>query len=152
MARAILYMPSGDEFIGSADLRKYLNRLSRRLQLERREYRAAEELEIPQDVDSVAVLGGVSGLLLESGYMEMELEQVFRPQELLRRLRGRLPEDFAVVGIVDDTYSDYIMATYLKAGASAVVGTEGQLFGLVRSRIKDWKYITPYINVFQAVS
>ncbi|KPK62273.1 MAG: hypothetical protein AMK73_06410 [Planctomycetes bacterium SM23_32] len=152
MSRAILYTPSDEAVDRSLDARTYVQRLSRRLEVQRRFYdAAAEDLEIPGDVESVAVLSGLSALELASGYMEMELDTIFRPQELLGKLREELAADFVVVAVVDDAYSDYLMSAYLKAGASAVVGTSGDLFGVVVSRVSDWRHLFPYMNVFGKV-
>jgi hypothetical protein len=150
MAKAVLFSPPEDAVNSSVGARAYLRRLSGRLDLERRDYRAADEdLVIGSDVQSVAVLSGLSGLVLGSGYMEVELDTVFRPQELLRKVRAGLRPDFPIVAIMDDAYSDYIFATFVRAGATAVVGTSGELFGAVLSRMRDWDQITPYINVFE---
>jgi len=79
MSRAILYTPSDEAVDRSLDARTYVQRLSRRLEVQRRFYdAAAEDLEIPGDVESVAVLSGLSALELASGYMEMELDTIFR--------------------------------------------------------------------------
>jgi hypothetical protein len=151
MSKAILFTPSDEAIDRSLDARQYVRRLSRRLDVERRSYDAADALEIEEGVESVAVLSGLSALELESGYMEMELDTIFRPQELLGRLREALPADFPLVAIVDDAYSDYIMSAYLKAGASAVVGTSGDLFGVVVARVNDWRRLFAYMNVFPRV-
>jgi hypothetical protein len=152
MGKVILFIPSEEAIDRSLDARAYVNRLAKRVHLETRRYDASTELGVvAPDVDSVAVLTGLSSLELESGYMEMELETVFRPQELLKKLRPMLPADFPVVAIVDDAYSDYLMVAYLKAGASAVVGTSGDLFGLVTSRINAWERLFPYLNIFRKV-
>jgi len=151
MRKAILFTPSQEAIDASLDARRYVSRLSRRLELETRRYDTNENIEVGDDVDSVAVLAALSSLQLESGYMEMELDTVFRPQELLGKLRGILPADFPIVAIVDDAYSSYLMSVYLKAGASAVVGTNGDLFGLVTSRFKSLDQLFPYINSFPGV-
>ena len=152
MNKAILYTPSDEAIDRSLDARKYVNRLSKRLSLERRRYdTGGEPAAIGPDVDSVAVLAGLSALELESGYVEMELDTVFQPQELLGKLRGTLPKDFLIVAVVDDAYSDYIMSAYLRAGASAVVGTSGDLFGLMAFRVTSWERLFPYINAFGRV-
>jgi len=148
MTKAILFVPSEETIDASLDARRYVSRLSRRLELETRRYDMNENTVVGDDMDSVAVLAALSSLELESGYMEMELDTVFRPQELLGKLRGILPADFPIVAIVDDAYSDYLMSVYLKAGASAVVGTSGDLFGLVTSRFKNLDQLFPYINSF----
>jgi len=152
MPKAILFAPSDDVIDNSVGARQYVRRCDRRLQLERHGYHdATDALQGAARADSVAVLTGLSALELESGYMEMELDTVFEPQELLGKLRGSLPADFPVVAIVDDAYSDYITASYLKAGASAVVGTSGALFGVVTSRLRTWNDILPYINAYESV-
>lgn len=144
-----MFAPSDATIDQSLDARKCLGRLARHLTVERRPYPAAEDdLRVEPGFESVAVLAGLSGLALDSGYMEMELDTIFVPQNLLRRLRGVLEADFPLVAIVDDAYSGYITAAYLKAGASAVVGASGALFGVVTSRIGGWEQITPYINAF----
>ena len=81
--------------------------------------------------------------------MEVQLDTLFEAQELLKRLREELPEDFPIVAVVDDAYSDYVMGSYLKAGASAVVGTSGDLFGVVVSRLGGLEQLFPYINAFE---
>jgi len=101
MRKAILFTPSQEAIDASLDARRYVSRLSRRLELETRRYDTNENIEVGDDVDSVAVLAALSSLQLESGYMEMELDTVFRPQELLGKLRGILPADFPIVAIVD---------------------------------------------------
>jgi len=152
MKKAILFAPSDQAIDRSLDARKYVSRLSKRLDLETTRYDLVGEMpDIKAGVDSVAVLAGLSSLELESGYMEMELDTIFQPQELLGKLRAALPQDFPIIAIVDDAYSDYLMSAYLRAGASAVVGTSGDLFGLVTSRISRWDQIFPYINVFGRV-
>jgi hypothetical protein len=50
---------------------------------------------------------------------------------------------------VDDAYSDYVMSSFIRAGASAVVGTSGDLFGAVMSRLRTWQQLFPYLNVFE---
>jgi hypothetical protein len=150
MNKAILYTPSDEAIDRSLDARKYVNRLSKRLSLERRRYdTGAEPAAMGPDVDSVAVLAGLSALELESGYVEMELDTVFRPQELVAKLRSTVGRDFAIVAIVDDAYSDYVMSSFIRAGASAVVGTSGDLFGAVMSRLRTWQQLFPYLNVFE---
>jgi hypothetical protein len=152
MAKAILFAPSDEVIDSSIGARQYVRRCGRRLELERHGYQdAADDLSAAAEADSVAVLTGLSALELESGYMEMELDTVFEPQELLGKLRDGLPEDFPIVAVVDDAYSDYITASYLKAGASAVVGTSGALFGVVTSRLRTWTDILPYINAYESV-
>ena len=152
MAKVVVFSPSREAVDGSLEARKYVSRLSRRLEVEHRDYKsAADGADIGSDVHSIAVLAGLSGLLLQSGYMEMELDSLFEPQELLKKLRGALPRDFPIVAVVDDAYSDYIMATFVRAGASAVVGTGGQLFGVVLSRLHSWDDLGPYINQFRSV-
>lgn len=148
MSKTILFIPSEEAIDRSLDARQYVRRLSRRLEVDRRPYEAAEELDVEEGVESVAVLAGLSALELESGYMEMELDTIFRPQELLGKLREALPADFPLLAVVDDAYSEYIMSAYLKAGASAVVGTSGDLFGVVVPRVNDWRRLFPYMNVF----
>lgn len=149
MAKAILFIPSEEAIDRSLDARSYVNRIEKRLDLQHLSYEAAGEgLELPENIDSVAVLAGLSSLEMASGYMEMDFDTIFRPQELLRGLRARLPRDFPVVAIVDDAYSDYVMSSLIKAGASAVVGTSGDLFGIVNSRMRSWDEIVPYINAF----
>jgi len=149
---AILFIPSEEAIDRSLDARKCVTRLCRRLEVDRRLYdEAAESLGLDEGIDSVGVLSGLSALEFDSGYMEMELDTIFKPQELLSKLRRELPEDFPVVAIVDDAYSDYIMSAYLKAGASAVVGTSGDLFGMVTSRLRSLDRLFPYLNVFRRV-
>jgi len=149
MRKAVLFAPSEDTINRSLDARSYVARLKRRLDLETRRYDTSSELSpIGAQAESVAVLAGLSSLELESGYVEMELDTVFRPQELLAKLRGMLPKGFLIVAIVDDAYSDYIMSAYLRAGASAVVGTSGDLFGLIAPRVPSWEQLFPYINAF----
>jgi hypothetical protein len=152
MKKAIVFTPPDEVIDDSLDARQCLDRLNRRLELERRSYQEVDgELSIEEGVESVAVLTGLSALELSSGYMEMELDTIFRPQELLERLRRAVPEDFPLVAVVDDAYSDYITSVCLRAGASAVVGTSGALFGIVTSRIGSWSEIAPYINAFESV-
>ena len=154
MDKAILFTPSEEAIDRSLDARKYVTRLKRRLDVETRCYDTrgpAPSLDGMRGADSVAVMAGLSSLELESGYMEMELDTIFQPQELLSRLRGGLPQDFPVIAIVDDAYSDYVMVAFVKAGASAVVGTSGDLFGLVTSRLRSWEQLFPYINAFPKV-
>jgi len=100
MTKAILFVPSEETIDASLDARRYVSRLSRRLELETRRYDMNENTVVGDDMDSVAVLAALSSLELESGYMEMELDTVFRPQELLGKLRGILPADFPIVAIV----------------------------------------------------
>lgn len=152
MARAIVFSPSQEAIDRSLEARAYVNRLSKRIHVEHRDYGSAvDEGIIGGDVRSVAVLAGLSGLRLQSGYMEMEFDAIFKPREILEELRVVLPGDFPLVSIVDDVYSDYLMATYLRAGASVVVGTGGQLFGIVMSRVRGWDDIGPYINRFESL-
>ncbi len=156
MAKVLLFIPSEEAIDRSLDARKCVNRLSRRMDVDRRLYDAAADAvagsaAFAGEFDSVAVLSGLSALEFESGYMEMALDTIFKPQELLGKLRQELPEDFPVVAIVDDAYSDYIMSPYLKAGASAVVGTNGDLFGLITSRVRSLDQLFPYLNVFRRV-
>lgn len=149
MPKAILFIPSEEAIDRSLDARSYVNRLSKRLELDKRSYDASEQVQgVEENVESVAVLSALSALELESGYMEMELDTIFRPQELLGNLRRVLGREFPIVAIVDDAYSDYIMSAYVKAGATAVVGTSGDLFGVVLSRMKSWDQLFPYINAF----
>ncbi len=152
MAKTILFSPPDETVDNSIGARQYMRRCARRMNLERRGYADGDDILTGlQQADSVAVLTGLSALELESGYMEMELDTVFQPQELLGRLREVLPEDFPVIAIVDDAYSDYITASYLRAGASAVVGTSGALFGVVISRIRSWADLLPFINAYESV-
>jgi len=152
MPKAILFIPSEEAIDRSLDARKCVTRLCRRLEVDRRLYdEAAESVGLDEGVDSVGVLSGLSALEFDSGYMEMELDTIFKPQELLSKLRQELPEDFPVLAIVDDAYSDYIMSAYLKAGASAVVGTSGDLFAMVTSRLRSMDQLFPYLNVFRRV-
>ena len=152
MPKAILFIPSEEAIDRSLDARKCVTRLCRRFEVDRRLYdEASESLGLDGGVESVGVLSGLSALEFDSGYMEMELDTIFKPQELLGKLRQELPEDFPVVAIVDDAYSDYIMSAYLKAGASAVVGTSGDLFGMVTSRLCSLEQLFPYLNVFRRV-
>jgi len=149
MKKAVLFAPSNEAIDRSLDGRAYVARLKRRLELEMRRYDASTDVSpIAPDVESVCILAGLSSLEIESGYVEMELDTVFRPQELLGKLRGVLPKDFLIVAVVDDAYSDYIMSAYLRAGASAVVGTSGDLFGLMAYRVTSWERLFPYINAF----
>ena len=149
MKKATLFIPSEEAVDRSTGARAYVNRLGKRLDLVRRPYpRSEDEVAVEEDVESVAVLAGLSSLELESGYMEMDLDTIFVPEELVRKLRAALPEAFPIVAVVDDVYSDYLMSAYLKAGASAVVGVGGDLFGVVTWRIADWEQLYPYINVF----
>ncbi len=148
MGKSIVFAPPEETIDNSLDARKYLHRLSERLPIERRDYEEAEALTVTADLDSVAVLSALSALELQSGYMEVELDTVFGPEELIRRLREAVGERFPVVAVVDDAYSDYITRSYLKAGASAVVGTSGALFGVVTSRMRGWQQIVPYFNAF----
>ena len=148
----LIFGPSDDVIDKSLDARSYLDRLAQRAELDRRDYDAAQgDGAVPDDCDAVAVLGGLSALQRESGYMEVGLDTVFGPQELLEGLRPRLPEQMPLVAVVDDAYSDYITASCLKAGASAVVGTSGALFGVVSSRIARWEQLVPFINVYRSV-
>jgi len=152
MGRAVLFAPSDAVIDASLGARQYLDRLARAVELETRPYEDAGDAPLPVEaLDSVAVLAGLSALELNSGYVEMDLDTVFTPQELLRTLRAAVGPGFALVTIVDDAYSDYVMASYLKAGASAVVGTGGALFGIVTSRIPTWDAIVPYINAFTSI-
>jgi len=151
MTKVIVFSPSQEAIDNSLGARKYVTRLARHLEVEHRDYGAASEGVSPEGLHSVAVMAGLSGLLLQSGYVETELDTVFEPQEILRHLRETMPRDFPIVAVVDDAYSDYLMATYLRAGASAVVGTAGQLFGIVLSRISGWDEIGPYINQYRYV-
>ncbi len=150
MHKAVLYAPDDEVIDSSLDARKYVRRLAGRVAVERRPYAAAQEGP-PEGAESVAVLAGLSALELESGYMEMGLDTVFEPQKLLRQLRDELPDDFPIVAVVDDAYSEYITASYLRAGASAVVGTSGALFGVVTSRLGSWDQILPYVNAYPSV-
>jgi len=152
MPKVVLFIPSEEAIDRSLDARKCVTRLCRRLEVDRRLYdEASESVGLDEEVDSMGVLSGLSALEFDSGYMEMELDTIFKPQELLSKLRQGLPEDFPVVAIVDDAYSDYIMSAYLKAGASAVVGTSGDLFGMVTSRLRSLEQLFPYLNVFRRV-
>jgi hypothetical protein len=149
MPKAILLVPSEEAIDRSLDARAYVTRLSKRLDVARGYYGSSGELPaIGDDVASVGVLSGLSALELESGYVEMELDSIFRPQEMLGTLRKSLGREFPIVAIVDDAYSDYIMSSFIKAGATAVVGTSGDLFGVVLSRMKSWDQVLPYINAF----
>lgn len=150
MGKAIVFVPSEEAIDRSLDARTYLDKLSTKLELEMHYYgEAVPDTEIGEDIDSVAVLAGLSSLELESGYMEMELDTIFKPQELLGELRKALRRDFPIVAVVDDAYSDYMMSSFIRAGASAVVGTSGDLFGAATSRIGSWDQLFPYINVFK---
>jgi len=152
MSKALLFAPPDKEVDRSLDARKCIERLKGRFKLDRRGYPGPDqELKVPTDAESVGVLAGLSGLMRQSGYMEMDLDTIFEPEQLLRRLRDELSGQFPIVALVDDAYSDYIMATYLKAGASAVVGANGSLFGIVTARIRAWDEIVPYINAFPSV-
>ncbi len=152
MSGIILFAPSDELIDSSLGARQYLQRLRKLTALERRPFPEPED-DLPErgDARSVAVLAGLSSLELSSGYMEMEIDTIFEPQELLKRLRAALPGDYPVIAVVDDAYSDYILRSYVKAGASAVVGTSGVLFGLVTSRLCSWDDVTPYINVIRRV-
>jgi len=153
MASAILFVPSEEAIDRSLDARRYVKRLSKNLDVTARYYDPAQmDLAVPQGAHSVAVLTGLSSLELESGYMEMELDTIFKPQEIVSKLRAALPRNFPIVAIVDDAYSDYVMSAFIKAGASAVVGTCGDLFGVVISRLSDWEQLVPYINAFPRLS
>ncbi len=150
--RIVIFAPSDEAIDASLDARSYLDRLAQRAELDRRGYeKAREDVPGPGDCDAVAVLGGLSSLERESGYMEVELDSVFGPQTLLRELRARLPDELPLVAVVDDAYSDYITASCLKAGASAVIGTSGALFGVVTSRIGRWEQLAPFINVYSSL-
>jgi len=152
MKKAILFAPGDRVIDASLDARRYLDRLSERLELDRRLYRElGDGFSLPDGVSSAAVLAGLSELARASGYMEMELDTIFEPQRMLGGLRAAAGPDFPVVAIVDDAYSDYIMSSYLKAGASAVVGTGGALFGVVTDRIRSWDELLPYINAFSSI-
>ena len=146
--KAVLFIPSEEALDRSLDAQKYVNKLEHQLELERRFYDAPlENGAVEEDVASVAVMAGLSSLELESGYVEMEIDTIFEPQEIVRKLRTILPDNVPIVAIVDDAYSDYMLVTYLKAGASAVVGTSGGLFGMVLSRASERDRIWPYANV-----
>ncbi len=150
--KVVIYIPSEGTVDGSLDARRYISRLSAAVDLTTRHYdEATGERAAEQDADSLAVLAGLSTLEPTSGYVEMQLDTVFQPQEMLEKLRAALPKDFPIVVVVDDAYSDYLMSVYLKAGASAVVGTSGDLFGLVTSRLRSLEEVFPYINVFERV-
>lgn len=153
MDKAILFVPSDEAIDRSLDARSYVTRLRRRIQVETRRYdeRGLVALDDVSAGGSVAVLAGLSSLELDSGYVEMELDTIFQPQELLGKLRAALSQDFPIIAIVDDAYSDYVMVAFVKAGASAVVGTSGDLFGVVTSRLRRWDDIFPYINVYPRV-
>ena len=152
MGKAALLIPTEEAIDRSIDARQYVTRLTKRLQVERLSYDAGVgDLPARSDLDSVAVLSGLSALEFESGYMEMELDTIFRPQELLGLLREAMPGGALIVAIVDDAYSGYIMSAFLKAGASAVVGTSGDLFGAVTSRIPSWDALYPYVNFYPHV-
>ena len=149
MAKAILFVPSEEAIDRSLDARSYVGRLAKRLDVVTRYYDpSAEDLSVPEGAHSVAVLTGLSSLELESGYMEMDLDTIFKPQEMVGKLRAALPRQFPIVAVVDDAYSDYVMSAFIKAGASAVVGTSGDLFGIVVSRLESWDQVVPYINAF----
>lgn len=153
MAEAILFVPSEEAIDRSLDARRYVKRLAKHLDVTTRYYDpAAQDLSMPEGVHSVAILTGLSSLELESGYMEMELDTIFKPQEMVGKLRAALPRDFPIVAIVDDAYSDYVMSAFIKAGASAVVGTSGDLFGVVVSRLGGWEQLVPYMNAFPRLS
>ncbi|MHC4480559.1 MAG: hypothetical protein ACYS1C_06275 [Planctomycetota bacterium] len=152
MQKAVLLIPSEEAVDRSLDARAYIERLSRRLDVTRRHYDALEEQPIEgQALHSVGVLAALSSLELESGYMEMEFDTIFGPQALFEKLRSALAERFPLIAVVDDAYSDYLLSTYLKAGATAVVSTAGVLFGIVTSRMESWEQIFPYINAFTRV-
>lgn len=152
MSSAILYTPPDQIIDNSLDARKYIERLEGRVDLDKRPYpESSEELAGPEEADSVAVLGGLSSLELSSGYMEVELDTIFEPADLLRELRDALPVEYPLFAVVDDAYSDYILKSYLRAGASAVLGTSGVLFGVVTARMGSWNDLVPYINVFRSV-
>ena len=152
MAKAVLFIPTEEAIDRSLDARQCVTRLKKRLTIDQRPY-GGDFGDLPgaEDVDSVAVLAGLSALEFDSGYMEMDLDTILQPQELLGTLRSALPDDFPIIAIVDDAFSDYIMSAYLKAGASAVVGTSGDLFGAVTSRIPRWEMLYPYMNVYRRV-
>ena len=142
MAKAILFVPSEEAIDRSLDARSYVGRLAKRLDVVTRYYDpSAEDLSVPEDARSAAVLTGLSS-------MEMDLDTIFKPQEIVRKLRAALPRQFPIVAVVDDAYSDYVMSAFIKAGASAVVGTSGDLFGIVVSRLQGWDQVVPYINAF----
>jgi hypothetical protein len=149
MHRSVIFTPEDRYIDRSLDARGYMERLAERVELVIRNYSEGETWT-PDDFDSAAVLVGLSGLELDSGYMEPEIDTIFRPQHLLTVLRGRVPGDFPIVAVVDDAYSDYIMKSCLKAGASAVVGSSGALFGLVKSRLRSWDELLPYMNAFDS--
>jgi len=149
MAKTILFVPSEEAIDRSLDARSYVSRLTKRLDVVTRYYDpSAEDLSVPEDAHSVAVLTGLSSLELESGYMEMDLDTIVKPQEMVGKLRATLPRQFPIVAVVDDAYSDYVMSAFIRAGASAVVGTSGDLFGIVVSRLQGWDQVVPYINAF----
>ena len=153
MSEAVLYVPSQEAIDRSLDARRYVKRLEKHLDVETRYYDPSlAEPELPETGSSVAVLTGLSSLELESGYMEMDLDTIFKPQEIVGKLRAALGRDFPIVAIVDDAYSDYVMSAFIKAGASAVVGTSGELFGVVVSRLGSWDQLVPYINAFPRLS
>jgi hypothetical protein len=152
MKKTILLVPSPEAVDRSVDARYYVDRLRKRLEVEYCTYQSATEgFEVPDDADSVGLMVGLISLELDSGYMETELEHIFRPQELLAQLRSGVADDYPLVAIVDDAYSDYMLSALLKAGASAVVGTSGELFGIVLSRLTSWEQVYPYMNVFPSI-
>ena len=153
MSKAVLFVPSEEAIDRSLDARRYVKRLAKSLDLTTRYYDpAVQDLSMPQGAHSAVVLTGLSSLELESGYVEMELDTIFKPQEIVGKLRAALPRDFPIVAVVDDAYSDYVMSAFIKAGASAVAGTSGDLFGVVISRLKSWDQLVPYINAFPRLS
>jgi hypothetical protein len=152
MPRTLVYGPSDEAIDKSLGAREYLEFLSARMDLERRPYPTRDEpLVIEGEFDSVCVLTGLSSLQKISGYMEMDLDTIFEPRDLLDALRDALPPTYLIVAVVDDSYSQYLMQTYLKAGASAVVGTAGDLFGMVTGRLSDIDLLLPYINAYARV-
>lgn len=152
MKKTLLLVPSKEAVDRSVDARYYVDRLGKRLQVEYCTYQSAlEGFTAPDDAESVALVVGLVSLELDSGYMETELDSIFQPQELLTKLRAGVAPDFPLIAIVDDAYSGYMLSALLKAGASAVVGTSGELFGIVLSRLTSWEQVYPYMNVFPSI-
>jgi hypothetical protein len=152
MKKVTLFIPSEEAVDRSFGARQYARRLAKRVELDRRYYKdAIRNPEIAADADAAGLFAGLASLDVDSGYMETDLDEIFRPQELITKLRAKLGPSFPIVAVVDDTHSDYIMSVYLKAGATAVCGVQGDLFGIVLSRMGDWSDIYPFLNVFARI-
>jgi hypothetical protein len=152
MPRLVAFCPPEEAIDSSLDARKFMDKLASRVDLRNVSIDTPpDEIDSLQQAHSVCVVAGLSSLEPESGYMEMGLNGIFEPKDVLSSLREALPERYPLVAIVDDAYSRYLMSAYLRAGASAVVGTNGTLFGLVRSRLHNLRELLPYINAYEEI-